>query len=105
MPNLDAGTYFLTIFAPVKQGPVPRDFAAKAGSWDVRFRLAIEAQSTVAAMEGKLEGELSWPQRLRMVLSTSVKIFGAMKAPLFGRCSGNGASKARCAPSSTPIST
>lgn len=70
MPNFDAGSYFLTILAPVKTGLVPLDFGRHEGSWDQRLRAAEidEAARTGTALAA--ETEISWTQRLRMVLAT-----------------------------------
>ena len=70
MPNFDAGSYFLTVLAPVKLGTVPSNFTARENSWDARFRSAVkeEMQSKIAPDDDNNPG--SWRQRLRMVLAT-----------------------------------
>ncbi len=70
MPNFDAGTYFLTVLAPVKLGAVPDSFTRRSNSWDERFRSAIEED---LPSQDKVDGygaPESWRQRLRMVLAT-----------------------------------
>ncbi|MEM1047686.1 MAG: hypothetical protein AAGL24_16120 [Pseudomonadota bacterium] len=75
MPNFDAGSYFLTILAPIKEGDVPAEIRNRSGSWDARFRDAVEKTQAETA-EGATDNgfvwddEVSWKQRLRMVLAT-----------------------------------
>jgi len=70
MPNFDAGSYFLTILAPIKQGPVPYDYGSGQDSWDERMRAASEAEAGEIDTPLNRETQISWSQRLRMVLST-----------------------------------
>ncbi|MCP5083253.1 MAG: hypothetical protein GY948_16310 [Alphaproteobacteria bacterium] len=70
MPNFDAGTYFLTVLAPVKLGMVPNNFTARANSWDARFRSAIKDELQSADEAENDDNPGSWRQRLRMVLAT-----------------------------------
>ena len=70
MPNFDAGSYFLTILAPVKQGAVPHDFGAEAGSWEARLRAVAKEEEKEISLTVDLATRMSWTQRLHMVLST-----------------------------------
>lgn len=70
MPNFDAGSYFLTILAPVRQGVVPADFGAGSGSWDERMRSAEVSETSDIDVPLQQETEIVWSQRLRMVLAT-----------------------------------
>jgi len=72
MPNFDAGTYFLTILAPVKPGIIQESISRRHSSWDAKFTDAL-----VAAESKSFEGyepddtaQVSWAQRLRAVLAT-----------------------------------
>ena len=70
MPNFDAGSYFLTVLAPIKLGAVSSQVSERPNSWDARYRSAAEEELNT---EEKLEADdvpVSWRQRLRMVLAT-----------------------------------
>lgn len=70
MPNFDAGSYFLTVLAPVKSGAVPAQVSERQNSWDSRFRSAIKNELEANDTSQSGDAPVSWRQRLRMVLAT-----------------------------------
>ena len=72
MPNFDAGTYFLTILAPVKTGLVQEHAEHRKSSWDAKFTHALAATESqgLAGYEPGEGARNSWVQRLRAVLAT-----------------------------------
>ncbi len=72
MPNFDAGTYFLTVLAPVKTGLIEERVARRESSWDAKFTHALAATESqgIAGYEPGEGARISWVQRLRAVLAT-----------------------------------
>ena len=72
MPNFDAGTYFLTILAPVKSGIIQESANRRHSSWDAKFTDALEATESkgIAGYHPDDVNQASWVQRLRAVLAT-----------------------------------
>lgn len=70
MPNFDAGSYFLTVLAPVKLGAVTQDISEGTHSWDARYRSAAKEELKSNETPQADDAPVSWRQRLRMVLAT-----------------------------------
>ncbi|MGI9508568.1 MAG: hypothetical protein ACR2QJ_04365 [Geminicoccaceae bacterium] len=72
MPNVDAGTYFLTILAPVKTGMIEESAGRHEGTWDAKFKGALEKteRQGIAGYKPENGAKVSWVQRLRAVLAT-----------------------------------
>ena len=70
MPNFDAGTYFLTVMIPVKQGLAPMVTPKDMSDFDKRLKQAVvETEKASGIHYGHLT-QTSWTQRLKSVLST-----------------------------------
>ena len=72
MPNFDAGTYFLTILAPVKPETIQESASRKPSSWDTKFTKALVTIGSkgIAGYKPGDASHVSWAQRLRAVLAT-----------------------------------
>lgn len=72
MPNFDAGSYFLTVLAPIRIGAIPADDKTRKSGWDDKFQGALarmQAKGDAASPIAEAAPD-SWIWRLRTVLAT-----------------------------------